>query len=152
MESWLGLGPGASGTVIDNEQGTALRVTVKNDVESWLDRPRGDPGATEELIAAPGLIRETLLMGFRYCKGPDPELFKKRFRLDLEDAIPRTLASWRGKGLLRDDIAALTAEGLLVLNRFLIEAFAEIDALGSVRRGNGAFPGYAGARNALAKP
>ncbi|MDR2618163.1 MAG: radical SAM family heme chaperone HemW [Treponema sp.] len=128
MENWFGLGPGASGTIIDDEQGTALRLTVKSGIESWLDRRPGDQGATEELIAAPALIKETLLMGFRYCKGPDPELFKKRFRLDLEDAIPGTLASWRGKGLLRDSPAALTAEGLLVLDRFLIEAFAEIDA------------------------
>jgi oxygen-independent coproporphyrinogen-3 oxidase len=130
MENWLGLGPGASGTVIDDEQGRGLRVTVKSDVESWLDRPQGDQGATEEMIAAPALIRESLLMGFRYCGGPDPALFKKRFRLNLEDVLPRTLASWRGKGLLREGRAALNAEGLLFLDRFLIEAFAEIDAAG----------------------
>jgi oxygen-independent coproporphyrinogen-3 oxidase len=129
MENWLGLGPSASGTVIDEERGTALRCTVKGDVDNWLDRPQGE-GATEELIATPALIRETLLMGFRYCRGPDPWLFKKRFRLDLEDAVPRTLASWRGKGLVHRDMAALNAEGLLFLNRFLIEAFTEIDAAG----------------------
>jgi oxygen-independent coproporphyrinogen-3 oxidase len=71
-------------------------------------------------------MKETLLMGFRYIEGPDPALFEKRFGMSVEAAIPQTMAKWRAKGLLRRDAAALTGEGLLFLNAFLVEAFGEV--------------------------
>ena len=72
------------------------------------------------------LIKETFLMGFRYIEGPDEALFRRRFKRDIESCIPNTIGAWRDRGLLRQDKAALTKEGLLFLDRFLIEAFGEL--------------------------
>ncbi|MDR0451545.1 MAG: coproporphyrinogen III oxidase family protein, partial [Treponema sp.] len=44
MENWLALGPGASGTIIDDRAGTGLRYTVKPDTGAWLGRRAGSPG------------------------------------------------------------------------------------------------------------
>jgi oxygen-independent coproporphyrinogen-3 oxidase len=128
MESWLGLGPGGSGTLIDNETGTALRRTYKADLDAWLyrDSSRELPYADESLDQAV-LIRESILMGFRYFKGPDMELFERRFHRHLESLIPRTLRRWESRGLLQINPPALTKEGLLFLNTFITEAFGEID-------------------------
>jgi oxygen-independent coproporphyrinogen-3 oxidase len=128
MESWLGLGPGGSGTLIDNETGTALRRTYKADLDAWLrrDSPREPPYADEPLDQA-ALIQESILMGFRYFKGPDRELFEKRFHRPLESLIPQTLRRWESRGLLQIKPPALTKEWLLFLNAYIAEAFGEID-------------------------
>jgi oxygen-independent coproporphyrinogen-3 oxidase len=137
MENWLGLGPAASGTVIDDETGTGRRYTVRSDVDAWLGAQNsgglttGPEGAgpafrTEEYLDRSTLMKETLLMGFRYIDGPDPDLFYRRFGSPLEEAIPRTLGAWQDRGMLRRDRTALTREGLLFLNPFLIDAFGEM--------------------------
>jgi oxygen-independent coproporphyrinogen-3 oxidase len=127
MESWLGLGPGGSGTLIDNETGRALRRTYKADLDIWFRRgsSREMPYADEPLDQAT-LIQESILMGFRYFKGPDTELFEKRFHRSLESLIPQTLRRWESRGLLQIKPPALTKEGLLFLNTFITEAFGEI--------------------------
>jgi oxygen-independent coproporphyrinogen-3 oxidase len=128
MESWLALGPGASGTLIDDEAGTGRRFTVKPGAVLWLDRdPRVAPPVTEEPLDRAALIKETLLMGFRLAAGPDAALFHKRFDREIEDLIPRTIAAWRRRGFFRDDRTALSRKGLLFLNRFLVDAFREMD-------------------------
>jgi oxygen-independent coproporphyrinogen-3 oxidase len=129
MENWLGLGPGASGTVFDDGKGTARRYTVKADVDAFLDRGNLSeaPGIIEESLDNSTLMKESLLMGFRYTKGPDLALFKKRFGKSLEETIPRTLENWNLRGLLQPNLKALNPEGLLFLDRFLIDAFDEID-------------------------
>jgi oxygen-independent coproporphyrinogen-3 oxidase len=147
MENWLGLGPAASGTIFDDESGTGRRYTVNPDVDAWLgasaagDAPAGTepsggvtagPGRagsafhTEEYLDRSTLMKETLLMGFRYIEGPGGAAFRRRFGCPLEEAIPRTLGTWRDRGMLRRDRTALTREGLLFLNPFLIDAFGEI--------------------------
>ena len=67
-------------------------------------------------------------MGFRYIEGPDDELFRRRFAHSIEDYILKTIAAWRGRGLFQKDKYALTKAGMLLLNRFLVEAFDELDA------------------------
>jgi oxygen-independent coproporphyrinogen-3 oxidase len=127
MENWLGLGPAASGTLIDDANARGLRRTVVPDADLWL-KGKGEDLETEELLDPPALIRETILMGFRYLHGPDPALFRRRFGRDLEDLIGQTMARWRGRGLMRQDKAALNKPGLLFLDRFVIEAFEELEA------------------------
>jgi oxygen-independent coproporphyrinogen-3 oxidase len=133
MESWLGFGPGGSGTLIDGETGTARRRTYTPDLDGWLlrDGPPAAAGAegryTEEVLDRPTLARESILMGFRRLEGPDAALFEKRFRRPLESLIPQTLRRWEARGLLQREKPALTREGLLFLNTFLTEAFAELD-------------------------
>jgi oxygen-independent coproporphyrinogen-3 oxidase len=132
MENWLALGPAASATIINNETGSGFRYTIPPDVDRWLGAGgcgfSGDSGyrpLIEELDSA-SLIKETMLMGFRYIEGPDEDLFRRRFTRDIEDCVPKTIAAWRSRGLFRKDKCALTKSGMLLLNRFLVEAFDEV--------------------------
>jgi oxygen-independent coproporphyrinogen-3 oxidase len=126
MENWLGLGPAASGTLIDDDKAGALRRTVVPDADLWL-RGKGGEFETEEFLDAPALMRETILMGFRYLRGPDTALFRRRFGRGIEGLIGRTMARWKNRGLMQQDGAALNRAGLLFLDRFVVEAFEELD-------------------------
>jgi oxygen-independent coproporphyrinogen-3 oxidase len=127
MESWLGLGPGGSGTLIDDASGTGFRRTYRPDLDLWLNRGASRNAAyTEETLDPRSLMEESILMGFRRLEGPDPALFERRFRRPLQTLIPRTLRRWESRGLLRGRPLALTKEGLLFLNAFLEEAFFEM--------------------------
>jgi oxygen-independent coproporphyrinogen-3 oxidase len=123
MENWFGLGPGASGTIIDDETGTGTRYTVIPDLNRWL---AGSPGPVTEDLDTLTLMKETFLMGFRYAEGPDTELFFRRFHRGIAETIPKTIFRWRKRGLLRRDSMSLGGEGLLFLNSFLIDAFEEL--------------------------
>jgi oxygen-independent coproporphyrinogen-3 oxidase len=128
MESWLGLGPGGSGTIIDDETGVGLRRTFKPDLDLWLNRGASRNAAyTDEPLDRRALMEESILMGFRRLEGPDPALFEARFRRPLQTLIPETLQRWESRGLLRNSPLALTREGLLFLNAFLREALSEME-------------------------
>ena len=135
MRNWLALGPAASATIIDDKTGRGFRYTIPPDVDAWLKGMHDNlfPGGAaaqktqfEELDYLT-LIKETLLMGFRYIEGPDEELFQRRFRRRITDCIPETLNAWRSRGLLPANKIALKKEGLLFLDSFLAEAFAELE-------------------------
>jgi len=110
MENWLGAGPAASGTLINDETGCGKRFTYPPDINAYI---AGHKPLVEELDRA-ALIRETLLMGFRFRAGPDPFLFKQRFGCNIEDLIPQTVNRWRKRDVL------------LFLNGFLRDAFEEL--------------------------
>ena len=120
MQNWLALGPSASGTIVDDETGTGFRFTYPPDTDSWLER-------VNERLDALTLIKETFLMGFRCLEGPDEGSFLRRFKRPIADAIPETLGAWRSRGLLSVNRRALTKEGLLFLDPFLLDAFEELD-------------------------
>jgi oxygen-independent coproporphyrinogen-3 oxidase len=133
MRNWLALGPAASGTVINDETGKGTRYTVPCDIDAWLgaggctfSRMNGTGIAPEiEELDTPTLIKESILMGFRYIKGPDDDLFRKRFHKSIAECIPKTMGEWQG--CLRKGKRGLTKEGLLLLDRFLLDAFGELD-------------------------
>jgi oxygen-independent coproporphyrinogen-3 oxidase len=131
MESWLALGPSGSGTLIDEGAPRGLRLSWAADLESWL---AGTPDRLlrPEILDRLTLMKESLLTGFRLARGPGAALFKRRFGLSPEEAIPQTLARWRRRGLVRKGSPgtgpALNPKGLLFLNSFLAEAFAELDS------------------------
>jgi oxygen-independent coproporphyrinogen-3 oxidase len=130
MENWLGAGPAASGTLIDEGEGTGRRYTMPADAASYLGEagsPPRPPPLREEFLDRLTLMKETLLMGFRYMEGPDEGLFRKRFHQGLAEAIPRTLGRWQERDLVRRDKTALTREGLLFLNPFLVDCFRELE-------------------------
>jgi len=120
MQNWLALGPAASGTIIDEDTGTGFRFTFPADTNNWQK-------SIDEELDTLTLIKETFLMGFRYIEGPDEASFLRRFKKKPVEVILKTLSEWRNRGLLREDKDALTKEGLLFLNRFLLEAFEELD-------------------------
>jgi oxygen-independent coproporphyrinogen-3 oxidase len=136
MENWLGIGPSASGTLIDDNTGTGLRFTNAADVNVWLKRKPGKAPNVEsffsstETLDAVTLIKETLLMGFRLLVGPDNNLFQHRFGKSIEEIIPNTIKAWRNRGLFCEDKTALNKQGLLLLNTFLVDVFKEVDTSG----------------------
>jgi oxygen-independent coproporphyrinogen-3 oxidase len=121
MENWLALGPAASSTIIDDTSGTGTRYTFKPDVDAYH---AGNPPDVERLDRLT-LMKETLLMGFRFIEGPDVDLWRRRFGRPLETCIPRALAAWREKGFIKG--LALTKAGLLFLDIFLRDAFKELE-------------------------
>jgi oxygen-independent coproporphyrinogen-3 oxidase len=127
MENWIGAGPSASGTIIDDETGTGKRYTYSQKIS------RRGAGGTEdaeniEELDRESLIRESLLMGFRYRGGPDPVSFKRRFGCAIEECIPQTVSRWRGRGFFDAERSGLapSPNGLLFLNAFLRDAFGEL--------------------------
>ena len=116
MEGWLGAGPAASGTIVNEGAGIAKRFTYAPNIDAYINSPFIETAICEELDKA-ALIRESLLMGYRYCEGPDAEIFKQRFGRTVEECIPQTLSRWKGR------------EKMLFLNSFLCEAFNELDLI-----------------------
>jgi len=114
MEQWLGAGPGASGTIIYDEPLNAKRFTYIQDADLYVKNPFLNNAKCEKLDKKT-FLRDTLLMGFRYFEGPSKELFKKRFGLEIEECIPKTLFNWKER------------DKMLFLNKFLSEAFMELD-------------------------
>ncbi|MCL2128323.1 MAG: coproporphyrinogen III oxidase family protein, partial [Treponema sp.] len=135
LENWLGAGPAASGTVIDDNTGTGRRYSYPADIKAYLEACRGPSGrrpgsARVEELSKADLVKESLLMGFRYRGGPAHDLFRRRFGLGVEDCIPETVERWRGRGFFENGPAgnpAPSREGLLFLNGFLRDAFNELD-------------------------
>jgi oxygen-independent coproporphyrinogen-3 oxidase len=133
MENWLGLGPGASATIIDDAEGRGRRFTVNPDVDAYIARHQrsskqaAGEGVLMEALDPLTLMKETFLMGFRYRKGPDAALFRQRFGLDIAACIPQTITQWRNRGLLESEPLALTKAGLLFLDAFLEAAFREVE-------------------------
>ncbi|MDR1507997.1 MAG: coproporphyrinogen III oxidase family protein [Treponema sp.] len=143
MENWIGVGPAASGTMIDGPLAEVSSAGLTPDIPAGnasRGRRTGYAADTEAFLADPSgcitveeldtltLIKESLLMGFRYSEGPDRELFRRRFGLDLEAAVPRTLEKWRQMGLTRPGKTALSPRGMLLLNRFLLDCFEELSS------------------------
>lgn len=126
MGCWLGAGPSASGTMIYEIPGGVYgeRRVVEAGAGSYVsDSAR----VFVEKLDGGTLIRESFLMGFRCTSGPDEDLFKKRFNRSIESFAPGAFSVWRGRGLMREDAAALNGEGLLMLNSFLADCFLEIE-------------------------
>jgi oxygen-independent coproporphyrinogen-3 oxidase len=109
MQNWIGAGTSASGTVIDDDKRKGIRET---------------DGRIEPLDSGM-LMKETFLMGFRYCEGPDTDLFRRRFHQSVEDAIPMSLAKWEKRGVIRKGETRPTRDGMLFLDGFLRDCFAE---------------------------
>ncbi|MDR0456787.1 MAG: radical SAM family heme chaperone HemW [Treponema sp.] len=131
MENWLGAGPAASGTIIDDADGSGKRFSYPADINAYLamPQPRIRSARIEELNQA-DLMRESLLMGFRYRAGPDPLMFRRRFGCSIEDCIPQTITRWLARGFFetaQNGNLTPSREGLLFLNAFLRDAFAELD-------------------------
>ncbi len=132
MADWLALGPSAVGTIFDRASGTALRTTQTADVGAWLE---GAQEALSERVGRRDALFEFIMMGFRLACGPDMREFRRRFGKPLEAFIPRSLDAWASRGLLERRAAgpfsaALRPEGLMFLNRFLVDCLNELEGPG----------------------
>ena len=126
MDSWLGAGCAASGTIINEKAGNARRFTITPNVRDYTFTVNSRGMSQKEFLNLTGneeldkisLMKESLLMGFRYCHGPDREKFKRRFGINVEDCITNTMDRWNKRN---------TQDIMMFLNGFLKEAFLEID-------------------------
>jgi oxygen-independent coproporphyrinogen-3 oxidase len=114
MGSWLGAGPAASATIVNEKNTTARRFTYKPDLQAYLKDPCIKTAVCEELDKT-SLLKESLLMGYRLREGPDKGKFIRRFGISIEDCIGQTLERWQDR------------DKMLFLNTFLTEAFIELE-------------------------
>jgi oxygen-independent coproporphyrinogen-3 oxidase len=128
LENWIGVGPAASGTIIDDTRGSGKRFSYLQDIKAYLAAPRPRiKCANIEELDRDTLIKESLLMGFRYREGPDQFLFMQRFGTSIEDCIPKTISRWQERNFFMDhNNLTPSPNGLLFLNSFLREAFEEL--------------------------
>ena len=69
------------------------------------------------------------MMGFRMTAGILKDDFRTTFGREITDIIPETLSDWKERGLVSDaeNAVALTKQGLLLLNQFLLDALSELE-------------------------
>jgi len=114
MKNWIGAGPSASGTLVNEQTATAKRFTYAKDVDAYIKSPLITSAQCEE-IDKKTLLQDTILMGFRRKERIENELFKSRFGCSVEEFIPKTLAKWKNRDIM------------FFLNSFLFDAFTEIE-------------------------
>jgi oxygen-independent coproporphyrinogen III oxidase len=124
LRSYVGVGPGATGTICRGKE--SFRYTDNRDIEAWTRDPIAH--AEEESIGQTDTLAEAIIMGFRLSRGLDRKAFKDRFGVELSAVIGKTATKWQHKALLEisETRMNLTQEGLLVLNRFLVDCLEEL--------------------------
>jgi oxygen-independent coproporphyrinogen-3 oxidase len=134
MDSYVGAGPGAVSTVAGvggtgYADGGSLRIEESRDLDSYPDEAAAN--AREQRIAPRDAAFESIMMGFRTRFGLGLDSFGERFGVELSGLVPKSLAAWSdrlGPGWGADRRLALDDRGLDLLNRFLADCLAEIDA------------------------
>lgn len=115
-DNYLGIGPGAVGTV------DKLRYENSHRVEDWLESPGL---CTTEVLSTENKILEFLMLAFRTNGGMSPKIYEQRFGRKMSPGQLNVTEKWLQKGLLTkthpDENLALTSEGMLFLNKFLEE-------------------------------
>jgi len=134
MDSYIGAGPGAVSTIAGiggpgYADGASFRVEECRDLAGYPDRAA--ELAREERIAPRDAAFESIMMGFRTRFGVDLDVFEERFGVDLHQMTPAALAAWSDRlvpGWGGGRRLALDDRGLDLLNRFLADCLAEIEA------------------------
>jgi len=122
MQNWIAAGAGASSTIFDESAPKAKRYTYINDADIYIKTILEDKESFPsskcvilEEVDRKTLLKECIIMGYRYKEGPDYLLFKKRFGCTVQQCIGKTLLKWKDKNKM------------LFLNSFLCDALYEID-------------------------
>ena len=133
MEPYAGIGPAACGTLIYEDGNgrfiAAERFEGSKDIDKWMTAADRPSVYSYEHIGRNTFLEEVLLMGFRLSAGINRATFARRFGADITAFIGETLSRWekRRQCRIEADRVSLTEEGLLFLNRFLIDALSELD-------------------------
>lgn len=133
MEPYAGTGPAACGTLVHEDTSggftAAERFEGIKDIGRWMTAPDRTSVYTYERISRKTFLEEVLLMGFRLSEGINRGDFSRRFGADITAYIGNTLSRWEKSGQCRiePERTYLTEEGLLFLNRFLVDALLELD-------------------------
>ena len=123
------IGTGAGGVSTLHDKGSLFCIANVPDLRKYLESTDILCGAETEEIAGKSYIFEYLMMGFRMTSGIAKSDFSKTFGREITDVIPETLDSWKSKGFAAetDDSIALSKEGLLFLNQFLLDTLSELE-------------------------
>ena len=133
MEPYAGIGPAACGTLIYEDSGgrfiAAERFEGGKDIDKWMTAADRLSVYPCEHIDRNTFLEEVLLMGFRLSEGINRAAFARRFGADITAFIGETLSRWekRGQCRIESNRVYLTEEGMLFLNRFLVDALSEPD-------------------------
>jgi coproporphyrinogen III oxidase-like Fe-S oxidoreductase len=82
-------------------------------VEGYINKPAFSAAVCED-IGRQSLMREFIMMGYRYHRGPDEQRFAQIFGQKIEEVIPKTLEKWKDR------------DKMTFLNKFLQNAFGEM--------------------------
>ena len=133
MEPYVGIGPAACGTLMHEDVGggfiAADRFEGTKDIDGWMTSTDRTSVYPCEHIGRNTFLEEVLLMGFRLSEGINRAVFARRFGADITAFIGETLSRWekRGQCCIAPYCVCLTEEGMLFLNRFLVDALSELD-------------------------
>ena len=133
MEPYVGIGPAACGTLIYEDSGgrfiAAERFEGLKDIDKWMTAADRTSVYPCEHIGRNTFLEEVLMMGFRLVEGINRASFARRFGADITAFIGETLSRWEKRGQCRiaSNRVYLTEEGMLFLNRFLVDALSEPD-------------------------
>ena len=124
---YIGTGPGGVSTLHDREG--LFRIANVPSLEGYLSGTGLLCGAGTEEITGKSYIFEYLMMGFRMTAGIAKSDFRTTFGREITDVIPETLADWKEKGLAveTENRVAMTKQGLLLLNQFLVDTLSELE-------------------------
>ena len=134
MEPYAGIGPAACGTLIHEDTGgkfiAAERFEGSKDIGEWMTAADRTSVYPCEHIDRKTFLEEVLLMGFRLSAGINRAAFARRFGADITAVIGNTLSRWEKRRQCRIEPhrVYLTEDGMLFLNRFLVDALSELDA------------------------
>ncbi|MEX2442242.1 MAG: radical SAM family heme chaperone HemW [Alkalispirochaeta sp.] len=124
MHPWAAAGPGA--VALLPYQGQATHFTTNHRFPDYLDRD--DYAVTPEPLTPRELCEEYLMGGFRMTRGISNATMQHVFGHTLPELLPATLRRWSRYLQYRgNDLVTLTDEGRLRLNRFLVDAFGELE-------------------------
>lgn len=128
LENYIGCGAGATGTIYGEK---SLRTTNLNDIEKYINYWHKQtlaqiPESVEEIDLETQKF-EFLMMGLRTTKGISSQKWQNRFHQEMPQNIIKKFQLWSEKKLANIQITnnetfySLNQEGILFLNRFLIE-------------------------------
>ncbi len=133
MGSWIGVGPGASGTIARRSReaarpgvdGGSLRIDEARSLEAYTS----ESGATavETEVGPFDAAFESLMMAFRTKAGLDLGAFERRFGLDPLSIVGASLEKWRRHVRREEGNLSLDGRGLDLLNSFLSDCLAEME-------------------------
>ncbi|SIQ01048.1 coproporphyrinogen III oxidase, anaerobic [Alkalispirochaeta americana] len=139
MRPYLGIGPGAVGTILSP---SPRRLTNTRDLALYCSDP--SRGLEIEEISPTDYLKEVIMMGFRTRRGISRRTFLDRFGAPLESFIPETLDRWkvpipgakedRKEGDASEGWYRLAPRHWMLLDTFLREAFREINETGNAAR------------------
>lgn len=123
------IGAGAGGVSTLHDGNGLFRIANVPDLERYLAGSGLLCGAETEEVTGKSYIFEYLMMGLRMTAGISKADFHTTFGREIADIIPETLSNWKERGLVseRENEVALTKQGLLLLNQFLLDALSELE-------------------------